>query len=95
MRSILVIASHPDAEILVCGSNISNHVQSGDEVNVILVSEGITSRSQKRNKEKDEIELNDLLISAQKANNIIVKQILRSFKRVQATSPDIITNFKL
>jgi len=71
MRSVLVIAAHPDDEILGCGGTISSHVESGDEVNVILVSEGITSRSQKRNREIDSVELNDLIISAQKANKIL------------------------
>ena len=76
MGSVLVIAAHPDDEILGCGGTISSHVESGDEVNVILVSEGITSRSKKRNREKDAIELDDLILSAQKANKILgVKNI--------------------
>jgi len=43
-KSVLVVAAHPDDEVLGCGGTISRHVDSGDSVFILLVCEGITSR---------------------------------------------------
>ena len=44
MKSILVVAAHPDDEVLGCGGYIANQVRSGDEVFVTFLSDGVTSR---------------------------------------------------
>ena len=44
MKSILVVAAHPDDEVLGCGGYIANQVWSGDEVFVTFLSDGVTSR---------------------------------------------------
>jgi N-acetylglucosamine malate deacetylase 1 len=44
VKSILVVAAHPDDEVLGCGGYIANQVQSGDEVFVTFLSDGVTSR---------------------------------------------------
>ena len=44
MTSILVVAAHPDDEVLGCGGYIANQVKSGDEVLVTFLSDGVTSR---------------------------------------------------
>jgi LmbE family N-acetylglucosaminyl deacetylase len=41
---ILVIAAHPDDEILGCGGTIARHTAEGDEVHIMIVAEGATSR---------------------------------------------------
>jgi len=41
---VLVIAAHPDDEILGCGGTLARHVMEGDEVNIVIVAEGATSR---------------------------------------------------
>jgi LmbE family N-acetylglucosaminyl deacetylase len=43
--NIMVVAAHPDDEILGCGATIAKHVKNGDDVYVLIVSEGATSRS--------------------------------------------------
>jgi N-acetylglucosamine malate deacetylase 1 len=43
-KSILVVAAHPDDEVLGCGGTIAKHVFEGDRVFVIIAAEGITSR---------------------------------------------------
>lgn len=42
---VLVVAAHPDDEILGCGGTIARHVRDGDEVHVMIMAEGLTSRS--------------------------------------------------
>lgn len=73
-NNVLVIAAHPDDEILGCGGAMAKHVEQGDKVEVVILAEGITSRDE--NKDKHTKELQDLSISAQKANEILgVKHI--------------------
>ncbi len=41
---ILVIAAHPDDEVLGAGGTILKHTQSGDEVKIIIMASGIFAR---------------------------------------------------
>lgn len=43
-RNILVIAAHPDDEVLGCGGCIARHVDAGDRVSVAILAQGVTSR---------------------------------------------------
>jgi LmbE family N-acetylglucosaminyl deacetylase len=45
MRSILVVAAHPDDEVLGCGGYISKQVNMGHKVSVLCVADGVSSRS--------------------------------------------------
>ena len=44
MSGVLVVAAHPDDELLGVGGTIARHVVSGDSVRVLVVGEGATSR---------------------------------------------------
>ena len=46
--SILVVAAHPDDEILGCGATAARHVREGREVYFAILGEGITSRHTSR-----------------------------------------------
>ena len=46
-KIILVIAAHPDDEVLGCGGTMAKHVLAGDEVYCLILGEGITSRNLK------------------------------------------------
>ena len=48
MRTILVVAAHPDDEILGVGGTVAKHVAAGDKVYAIILGEGQTSRGDKR-----------------------------------------------
>lgn len=45
---VLVVAAHPDDEVLGCGATIARHVDAGDEVEVLILAEGVTSRDPER-----------------------------------------------
>ena len=55
--SVLVIAAHPDDEVLGCGGTIARYADSGDDVQILIVSEGSTSRQQKRDRTRLQDEL--------------------------------------
>ena len=42
---MLIVAAHPDDEALGCGGTIAYHVGRGDDVRVLYLSEGVSSRS--------------------------------------------------
>ena len=72
MTRVLVIAAHPDDEILGCGGTVAKHVASGDEVQVIIAAEGLTSRGEGAS----EKELEALKEISKRANEILgVKKI--------------------
>ena len=54
MSKILIVAAHPDDELLGCGGTIIEHIKKRDKVGIIIVSEGISSRGglKKINEEK-------------------------------------------
>ncbi|MDO8881038.1 MAG: PIG-L deacetylase family protein [Coriobacteriia bacterium] len=41
---VLVVAAHPDDEVLGCGGTIARHARDGDDVHIVIVAEGATSR---------------------------------------------------
>ena len=69
--SILVIAAHPDDEVLGCGGTIARHADAGDQVHVLIVAEGATSRQKQRNRNQAIDELSALAHAAQKAGAIL------------------------
>lgn len=44
MNKVLVIAAHPDDELLGCGGAVALHTQKGDEVTSVIVCEGDSLR---------------------------------------------------
>lgn len=52
---ILVIAAHPDDEVLGCGGTIARMTQEGHVVNIAILGEGITSRYDKREQADQEM----------------------------------------
>lgn len=47
MKTVLVVAAHPDDELLGVGGTVARHVESGDEVYSIIMCEGESLRYKK------------------------------------------------
>ncbi|MDP6808724.1 MAG: PIG-L family deacetylase, partial [Desulfobacterales bacterium] len=57
-KCIMVVAAHPDDEVLGCGGTIARLSDEGHDVYVTIMGEGVTSRSHENGvHEKKEIEL--------------------------------------
>jgi len=69
--NVLVVAAHPDDEVLGCGGAIAHHSQHGDEVHVIILAEGLTSRDIERDRPHRQQELSELAAAAHHANQIL------------------------
>jgi len=70
----LVVAAHPDDEVLGCGGTIARHADAGDQVQVLIVAEGATSRQQHRDRSQATDELSALAQAAQQAGAILGAQ---------------------
>lgn len=70
-KKVLIVAAHPDDEVLGCGGAIAKHAAMGDEVHVVIMAEGVTSRSQQRDTEMYRRELGSLANVARKANALL------------------------
>lgn len=68
-KTILVVAAHPDDEILGCGGTIARLVNEGNVVYTLILGEGITSRDETRDRGKRKSKILDLQKTAEKANS--------------------------
>ena len=50
-KKVLVVAAHPDDEILGCGGTIRKFTKKGAKVKILFISDGETSRKIKNEKE--------------------------------------------
>jgi LmbE family N-acetylglucosaminyl deacetylase len=70
-KRVLVVAAHPDDEVLGCGGTIARHADAGDQVQVLIVAEGATSRRAQRDRVEVHDELSALAYAAQRAGAIL------------------------
>lgn len=69
-KSVLVVAAHPDDEILGCGAMIAKHVKQGDRVTVLIMGEGVLARKE-LSSEEGKVQLGHLWEDAKKANDFL------------------------
>jgi LmbE family N-acetylglucosaminyl deacetylase len=74
MQSVLVVAAHPDDEVLGCGGTIARHAENGDQVHVLIAAEGVTSRQPQRDRDQATYELASLAQVAQHVGTILGAQ---------------------
>jgi LmbE family N-acetylglucosaminyl deacetylase len=76
MRKVLSIVAHPDDEVLGCGGTIARLSKKGNEIYVLILGEGITSRDDIRDKQKRKSEILALRRQAEEANKLLgIKKI--------------------
>lgn len=69
--NVLVVAAHPDDEVLGCGGTMARLADEGHDVHVLIVAEGVTSRAPLREREVKVPELSELARCAETANAIL------------------------
>lgn len=74
IKKIMVIASHPDDEVLGCGGTLIKYSKLGYEIKIIFMTNGVSSRS---NYKKKEIKIRKL--SAIKAGKILGAKKIKFF----------------
>ena len=70
-KKVLVIAAHPDDEVLGCGGTIARHADAGDQVHILIMAEGATSRQLQRDRAQASEELSALEEAAKTAGTIL------------------------
>ena len=80
-RKVLVVAAHPDDEILGCGATIIKHIAQGDIVHTLIMAEGLTSRDLTRDSEMRASELSELHSTAKRVSEFLgaSKLVIHSF----------------
>ena len=69
-QKTLVIAAHPDDEVLGCGGTIARLAQEGEDVFIAILGEGITSRFNRR-EQADASELENLHKCSKRVSKIL------------------------
>lgn len=97
MKKILIIAAHPDDEVLGCFGTVARLIQEGNEAYTLILGEGKTSRDDERIVENKRDEITVLNNEIQSANNLIgVKKVfVESFPDNRFDSVDLLDIIKV
>jgi LmbE family N-acetylglucosaminyl deacetylase len=76
-ETVLVLAAHPDDEVLGVGGAIARHAAAKDRVHVVIAAEGATSRDTSRNLAALKKEVEALQTAARKAARILGAKSVR------------------
>ena len=84
---ILIIAAHPDDEILGVGGTILKHVQSGDDVKIIIMATGIMARRKSGFHNTSSYHLTDSeLLKMEKEIQLLKKDAFQAAKTLHVTN---------
>ena len=95
--NVMIIAAHPDDEVLGCGGTIAKHSQKGDTVHVLILAEGATSRDIQRDRQQRKSELSALSEAAHQASEIlgVTSLTLENFPDNRMDSCDLLDVIKV
>ncbi len=96
-KKILIVAAHPDDEILGCASTVAKLIKQGYEAYTLILGEGKTSRDEKRDFENRSEEIQLLNTEIENANEIIgIKKVfIESFPDNRFDSVDLLDIVKV
>lgn len=96
-KKILIVAAHPDDEVLGCFGTVARLIKKGYEAYTLILGEGKTSRDDKRIIENKQKEIETLNCEIQKANGIIgIKKVfVESFPDNRFDSVDLLDIIKV
>lgn len=66
---VLVVAAHPDDELLGCGATVARHAAGGDVVDTLILAQGVTSRG--AHGDEAHRELQELRTAARRAAEVV------------------------
>ena len=96
-KKILIVASHPDDEVLGCFGTVARLIKEGYEAYTLILGEGKTSRDEQRIVENKKDEIDILNTEIQKANDVIgIKKVfVESFPDNRFDSVDLLDIVKV
>ncbi|MCJ8327821.1 MAG: PIG-L family deacetylase [Campylobacterales bacterium] len=96
-KKILIVAAHPDDEVLGCFGSVAKLIKEGYEAYTLILGEGKTSRDKTRQVYTKKDEIKELNVEIQKANDIIgIKKVfIESFPDNRFDSVDLIDIIKV
>jgi len=96
-KKILIVASHPDDEVLGCFGTVARFIKEGYEAYTLILGEGKTSRDDTRIIENKKDEIAKLNTEIQKANDVIgIKKVfVESFPDNRFDSVDLLDIVKV
>lgn len=96
-KKILIVAAHPDDEVLGCFGTVARLIKKGYEAYTLILGEGKTSRDEKRVVENRKDEINILNNEIKRANDIIgIKKVfVESFPDNRFDSVDLLDIVKI
>ena len=78
-EKILIVAAHPDDEVLGCGGSVAKWSKKGHDVNILIMAEGVTSRDNFRDRTSRKNELNNLETVSKKCSVLLGVKNLKLF----------------
>jgi len=87
MSNVLVLAPHPDDEVLGCGGTIARHVAEGDSVTIVVATRGLNELFSDEQKEQ-------VLAEARKAHAVLGVAETRFFE-FPAPALDTVPRYKI
>jgi LmbE family N-acetylglucosaminyl deacetylase len=96
-KRILIVAAHPDDEVLGCFGTVARLIQEGYEAYTLILGEGKTSRDEKRQVDNKRNEIAVLNNEIRNANNVIgIKKVfIESFPDNRFDSIDLLDIIKV